>query len=57
MSSHSIQFILFFIFFNVLACSSCYHCAVNIPLAGEREMLELKLDTDEDDEDVFFLLV
>lgn len=25
-----------------------------MPLAGDREMLELKLDTDDDDEDVFF---
>lgn len=29
----------------------------NLPLAGDRDMLELKLDTDDDDEDVFFLLL
>lgn len=29
----------------------------SMPLAGDREMLELKLDTDDDDEDVFFLSI
>lgn len=29
----------------------------NMPLAGDRDMLELKLDTDDDDEDVFFLSI
>lgn len=28
-----------------------------IPLAGDRDMLELKLDTDDEDEDVFLLSV
>lgn len=28
-----------------------------MPLAGDRDMLELKLDTDDDDEDVFFLSI
>lgn len=31
--------------------------AVSAPLAGDRDMLELKLDTDDEDEDVFFLLL
>lgn len=30
---------------------------VSIPLAGDRDMLELKLDTDDEDEDVFLLSV
>lgn len=29
----------------------------SMPLVGDREMLELKLDTDDDDEDVFFLSI
>lgn len=29
----------------------------SMPLAGDREMLELKLDTDDEDEDVFFLSI
>lgn len=28
-----------------------------MPLAGDRDMLELKLDIDDDDEDVFFLSI
>lgn len=31
--------------------------AVSVPLAGDREKLELKLDTEDEDEDVFFLSV
>lgn len=29
----------------------------SLPLAGDREMLELKLDIDEEDDDVFLLSV
>lgn len=28
---------------------------INKPLAGDRDILELKLDTEDEDEDVFFL--
>lgn len=29
----------------------------SIPLVGDRDMLELKLDTEEEDDDVFFLSI
>ena len=34
-----------------------YKLAVSIPLAGDTDRLELKLDTEDEDEDVFFLSV
>lgn len=32
-------------------------CVASVPLVGDRDMLELKLDTEEEEDDVFFLSV
>lgn len=36
-------------------CVCVCACVASVPLVGDRDMLELKLDTEEEDDDVFFL--